>query len=185
MPPESGNPETPNPETGANGGGNGWARKPAQPGFKLAPMKALRYSTEVPYPEENALGQPANNANSWMGTNVAWSGRTPHPSCLPASMPPQQMPSPRPWKMIRRGHLLCSHPPSKNANPETGANGGGNGWARKPAQPRFQVAPMRALRYSTEVPYPEENALGQPSNNANSWMGTYVAWSGRAPHPSS
>ena len=34
----------------------------------------------MPYPEENALGQPSNNANSWMGTNVAWSGRTPIPT---------------------------------------------------------------------------------------------------------
>jgi len=83
----------------------------------------------VPYPNENALGQPSNNAQSWMGTNVAYAG----------------------------------------------ANGGGYGWARKPT---LNLAPMRSLRYDTQVPYPNENALGQPSNNAQSWMGTNVAYAG-------
>ena len=39
-----------------------------------APTNQLRYDTEVPYPEENGLGQPRNNHMSWMGTNVAWAG---------------------------------------------------------------------------------------------------------------
>ena len=55
-------------------------------------MHALRYDTEVPYPEENAMGQPSNNAMSWMGTNVAWAGRTPptHPTFLRPYLPVRQ-----------------------------------------------------------------------------------------------
>ncbi|KAJ1492690.1 hypothetical protein T484DRAFT_1880719, partial [Baffinella frigidus] len=60
--------------SGANGGGYGYARKPVSRRAGAPMMQGLRYSTEVPHPEENSLGQPYNNPNSYMGTNVVWSG---------------------------------------------------------------------------------------------------------------
>jgi hypothetical protein len=71
--------------SGANGGGYGFARKPVISRLSAAPMQGLRYDTEVPYPDENSLGQPQNNPNSYMGTNVVWSGpgfaRRPRGAC--------------------------------------------------------------------------------------------------------
>jgi hypothetical protein len=64
-----------------------WSQGSSSALLQVVPLNALRYDTEVPYPEENAFGQPVtSNGQAWMGTNVAYYG----------------------------------------------ANGGGNGWARKP-----------------------------------------------------